>query len=341
VGNTSGILNSYASPAGGLNFFANPFSSAIDFDAFYNTNSAVFGSNNYYNVWDDDAGNYLLYTIGSGGGAGQYIPVGGGFFSDVGGTPGNIQFLSPPASPHHRVHQNIPLYKDDKVYLNRLVLHAEGNYSRDEMIVHFMKETSNNFVESEDLYKWPSMADNATEAWMTVDGIDITLNRPAPLQNHAYDVPVGFRCHKAGTYTITASGIESFNNTALIWIEDTKTGGPWYSLVDNPVYSFSAVPEDSEDRFILHFFGSQSIEDPVEEEVVKVYTYDGNVYILNRGNDRLKEYMIYDPLGRTVQSGSLDNSSMNRIRIADSFGYFIVKIISEERIYTGKILISR
>ena len=236
AGNSSGILLTPAVPPSGLNLLANPYSSAIDFDAFFTTNSSVLGSNDFYYVWQDgpsapNYGNYALYDVSSGGAAGPYIPVGGGMFVDIGGTPGQLQFLSPPAAGSHTVHQNLPLYKNEKAYHDRLVLNVAGVGFRDEMIVHFMEGSTNDFNLGEDLYKWFSMIENATEAWMIVDGIEVTLNSPEPLKNNPYQVPVNFKCGNEGTFTISASGIESFGGAALVWIEDLLEGGPWHDLV--------------------------------------------------------------------------------------------------------------
>ena len=68
-------------------------------------------------------------------------------------------------------------------------------------------------------------------------------------------VQMDFKCGEDGQYTITASQVESFEMGTEIWLEDLQTGSEWQNLVENPEYTFSATPDDPQDRFIIHFFG--------------------------------------------------------------------------------------
>ena len=344
-GDAGGVLQTPAVVPAGLNLLANPYSSAIDFDAFYTTNNAAMGANDFYYVWQDgiagpDYGNYAVYDVSSGGAAGQYVPVGGGMFLDLGGTPSQLQFLSPPAAGSHTVHQNLPLFKDKKAYLDRLVLDIEGNSFHDQAIVHFMEGSSNGFSLGEDVYKWKSMLENATEAWMIVDGQDVTINSPEPLLNNPYQVPLHFKCGKQDSYSITASGLESFESGALIWIEDLLTGKPWHNLNADPVYTFTGGPEDNPDRFILHFMGTQGIDEPAAIYPVTVYSTGKYVYIVNKGNERVREYIVFDMLGRELMRGDLPSADVNRICIDSGWGVYIICALTGQNVYTQKVVIS-
>jgi hypothetical protein len=210
----------------------------------------------------------------------------------------------------------------------------------DEIIIHFNKDASNNFKEGEDLYKWFSMLENAMEARMVIDGNESSLNRHHPLGNEAYDVPVSFRCSYPGTYTVDASGIQSFNGAALIWIEDKKTGAPWHSLVDDPVYTFTAGPDEPEDRFVVHFFGTQGIEDPDAEESINIYGSKQYVYVINELDETIEDINVYDILGNMIKGGEFDNTTINRIYVGDKVAVYIVEVITERRIYTRKVMLT-
>lgn len=344
-GDAGGVLQTSSVIAAGLNLLANPYPSSIDFDAFYATNSAALGAYDYYYVWQDgisgpNYGNYALYDVSSGGAAGQYIPVGSGMFLDIGGTPSQLQFLSPPAAGSHTVHQNLPLLKDEKAYRNRLVMEVEGNGFSDQAIVHFMEGSSNGFSLGEDVYKWASMLVNATELWMIVEGQELTINSPEPLQNRPYQVPLHFKCSSESTYTITASGMDSFEGAALVWIEDLLTGEPWHSLVSEPAYTFNGSPEDGHDRFVLHFFGTQGIVDPAPESPVSICSSGQYAYIVNKGTERIREYIVFDMLGRELMRGSLPSTDVNRIFIGREWGFYIISAQTSDRVYTQKVVIS-
>ncbi len=61
-----------------------------------------------------------------------------------------------------------------------LRLFVKGNNFSDEMIVHFKSDASNNYGVG-DAQKWPSMYENATEAWtVSADNINLTINSIAP-----------------------------------------------------------------------------------------------------------------------------------------------------------------
>ncbi|MBK7213171.1 MAG: hypothetical protein IPH88_07740 [Bacteroidales bacterium] len=65
-------------------------------------------------------------------------------------------------------------------------------------------------------------------------------------------IDLGFKCGVNGTYTITSEGMESFDATTPIWLEDLKTGAT-QNLRTNPVYSFNYATGEAENRFKLHF----------------------------------------------------------------------------------------
>lgn len=64
-------------------------------------------------------------------------------------------------------------------------------------------------------------------------------------------VPVGFEPGTTGTFTLTFNGLNSFDATSYIYLED-KTLGIMYN-VRNGNYTFTADSADGWDRFVLHF----------------------------------------------------------------------------------------
>jgi len=152
---------------------------------------------------------------------------------------------------------------------------------------------------------------------------------------------MNFKCGADDTYTITASQIESFEYGTEIYLEDLATGAEWHNLVENPVYEFTAGPLGIQNRFIVHFFGPTGIGDPEAESAVQIYGFHKDAYIVNHGTQSIKEYYVYDMMGRELQSGSLPNSTVNKVTIGDVSAYYIVKVITKEGgVYIDKVFIT-
>ena len=241
-----------------------------------------------------------------------------------------------------REHFSGPVLKNELEY-SRLRLTADGGLTKDELIIGFMEEATPGYDGRLDGLKWNSWVEGATEI-STVDESqnELTLNNLPPLMNDMISVPMNFKCSKPGGYIITASDLETFTIPTEIFLEDLVTGGEWHNLVENPIYAFAGSPEDPQARFVVHFFGSFGVEEPGESPMqgISIYSYGRDAYILNDMNEKIKEYVIFDMMGREVQRGSLPNATLNKIPVNHRAANYIVKVITEENVYSEKIFIS-
>lgn len=149
-----------------------------------------------------------------------------------------------------------------------------------------------------------------------------------------------FKCGAETSYTIKAINMESFEEGTEIWLEDN---GQWYSLNENPEYTFNCVPGEYTNRFILHFMGPTGLDDLTKDDGnVKIYSWQQDAYIMNRGSETMDEYIAYDMMGRELHRGTLANSTINKVKIDDVTGYYIIKVITKEGgVYTGKVYITK
>jgi hypothetical protein len=241
-----------------------------------------------------------------------------------------------------RTHSNAILLKNEPIDVLRL--YVNGNSFSDESIIHFQSNGSSNYGTG-DSEKWPSMYENATEAWtLSTDNMKLAINTLEPLTTNLVSVPLNFKCGAEGDYTIEAADIETFENGTEIWLEDLKTGEDWYNLVQHPVYTFSGSPSDLQERFIIHFFGPAGVEDnPVADaKSIQIYSWQHDAYVVNRGTETVKEYIAYDMMGRELQRGSLPNSTVNKIPVGNVSAYYIIKVITKEgNVYNGKVYITK
>jgi hypothetical protein len=316
-----------------VDLISNPYASSIDFDLFQLTNAGVI-TTTYY-IWQPGNGNYGTYTVGGGGTLSNDILPGQGFFVlTTAAAP--VSFLNT-----HRVHSAGPLVKSDVPYL--LTLEAAGNNFKDYTHVQFRDMATNNYDVMYDAHKWASIFPEATEiSTLSADMEYLTMNaNPMLSGNEMFSVPMTFKCSAADTYTITATGIESFDGGTQIFLEDLVAGGEWYDLVQNPVYEFTGNPGDDNNRFIVHFFGPTGIGD-LDSSPISIYSWGHDAYIVNHGNEAIKEYVAYDLMGRELHRGTLPNSTVNKVTIGDVSAYYIVKVITKEgRIFTEKVYITK
>jgi hypothetical protein len=340
----------------GVYLFSNPWPCYMKLDIFYNDNSlgTRLGGNSFFYTWEHENGTYgtwyydadldLWTGTGKINDAGGIINPGQGFFAQLASTTNQCRALaSATLGDNERVHGLTPFLKAEPA--NTLRLMAYGNNTQEELIINFRSTSTSGFDYRKDIEKWPSMYVEATEInTVSEDQHLLTVNSLPLLQpGQMTNVPMDFKCGVDGTYTITASQIESFESGTEIWLEDLKVGGEWYSLNDNPVYEFSGSPSDEISRFIVHFFGTTGIDDPLAEiNAIQIYSWGHDAYIVNRGTATVKEYIAYDMMGRELHRGTLPNSTVNKVTIGDASAYYIVKVITKEgRIYTDKVYITK
>jgi hypothetical protein len=333
----------------GLYLGSNPFPSGLDLKAWRSYmvgNGAGIGNSLY--VWDQSASTYSVATSGfSGwtytgvlGSTSAVINPGQGFFTQF--TNLNVNFLA--FNNSLRVHLHAPFIKDfedDEFPALRLALTKE--YSKDEVVIKFADGATSAYDDYCDGLKWMSMIEEASELMtLSADNVKLTIDFLPELGNELVTVPLEMKPGTNGEHIIDATEIINFESGSQIYLEDLQTGGEWIDLIDNPTYIFSSFVDDPLHRFNLHFFGPTGIEDPVaDEQLIHIYSYDHDAYIVNRGNEVIEEFVVYDMTGRELQRGTLPVSTVNKVYIGQVSGYYVVKVITNNRIYADKVFINR
>jgi hypothetical protein len=234
----------------GFNLVGNPYPSLIDIES---QGVTLTNLGNAFYFWDNSLngglGDFSIYLKGGSeiNGATQYISGGQGFFLKV-NSPGNIGTLSLDNSA--RLHQGEPTSKDPEV--NFLRLSAEGGVFSDETIICFNENATESFDSEFDAYKF-IVSDNVNHLYSrTPEDFGLAINTlPNILLDNGISVPLSYNVFESGSYTITASELESFFE-ANITLEDILVGTT-IDLNENPVYSFTGNPGDDPERFIIHF----------------------------------------------------------------------------------------
>jgi hypothetical protein len=332
---------------------SNPYPSGLDLNDFWLAHPAFLGG--VMRIWDPIAGSYAtmtrkvtpppagwLYTNGLVGTNGKINP-GQAFFietlSTYAGTYGDqIFYVS-----SYRDHYYGPFLKNtEESTSNSLRIKSSNEYYSDEAIIYFAEGASSD-KDDFDAVKWASMYEHGMDlSSLSTDNVELTVN-VMPEFEEMISIPVNFKTGISSDFTFTFSEMETFETGTEIFLEDKKIGGNWINLISNPVYEFIGDINDAQDRFIIHFFGPTGIEDPLAEvSNVQIYSWGQDAYIVNRGNETIKEYVAYDLMGRELHRGTLPNSTVNKVQIGDVSAYYIVKVITREgTIYTDKVYITK
>ncbi|MFZ4400211.1 MAG: T9SS type A sorting domain-containing protein [Bacteroidales bacterium] len=320
----------------GWNLLANPYPSAINWNinAGFTRNmleDAGFGDYAYW-IWNPINGNYGTFiSNGSFGtnGVTNYIASCQGFWVK---TTSATTFSMNNLSREHCISQ--PWLKTTTASENTLrlkVTTTENTYS-DEMIVNI--GSPNGLGGAEKMF---SRLQTAPDIFSTKQNNNWSINNLSTIIATTI-VPVGFKAGVNGNYSITANGINSFTTPTYIYLKDLKTN-TICNLNEHNEYSFTATTYDERMRFQLIFALSPlSVINNSIQQHTAIYSYDGNIYI--NSNESIKEITIYNTLGQLVKRYENFNGNVIIPMCTYKFGYYIVKMLTDQKVYTEKLLLN-
>lgn len=288
-------------------------------------------------IWDDSgSGNYRTGNSGGtyGTGISRYIAPMQGFFvkADSLVTGGTFKMTN-----NVRAHSTQSWVKSDVIQNNilRLKLSTEQNTYWDEMIVDF----NSSYTGDEGSPKLASWYTSAPEIWSLKNGKKYTFDRYKEISS-ALEVNVNVKCGVSGPYTISATNINEFDLSNIVYLEDLKTGNK-VNLKETGSYSFTGGPNDNKARFRITFAEITGTDVPEISKPVYIYSFGKDVYVnassLTTGNC---DVYIYDAPGRLVYNGKYTPVVGNhKFATLQTPGAYVVKVISHTGTTTAKIII--
>lgn len=300
----------------GWNLLGNPFSSAIEWDEVIKDG----GVDDAVYVWNGTE--YLSYVGGIGSLPGGIIPAMNGFMVHT--ALDNVTVTVPLNS---RIHSNTPYYKG--IYQNLLSLKAEANHITDESFVFFINEATAGFDSQYDAFKLMGV-EEAPELYSLINGNQLSINS-LPMEGNEI-IEMGFKCGLDGTYKLTSSGMESFDATVPIWLEDLKTG-TWQDLRLTQDYSFAYTTTDPEKRFRIHFsLGERSLK----SEDISVYSKPNTIVVANKSAIP-GTIEVFDLTGTHLLSTRLIASPSTEVPVHIPSGVYLVRVITENGNISNKV----
>ena len=235
-------------------------------------------------------------------------------------------------------------YKNTQSTNDVLWLTAEGPTGMtDETVVYFRPDASGGYDQPFDCQKlWGS--ENALQLYSnTSDNVQLAVNAMS-FGGVNTVVPIGFTIftsNASGIYSMTATKFESFRTGTSITLEDLKAQKT-QELTVNPVYNFTYTDGDNPARFLLHFnnpfFG---INDQVTNKDLQIYSYGHVVYLKDlTGKPGKGEMFVFSMIGQEIAHYPVADIQLNKYNFNLPNGYYIVRVISKDALYTGKIYLN-
>ena len=216
-----------------------------------------------------------------------------------------------------------------------LKLSVNGNGYSDKTYVRYFAESTPSFDQAFDAYKLFGI-EAAPQLYSILPDEIAAVNTLPGIETNS-DVAVGFKAGAENTYTLEATGIESFDAETPLLLEDLMTNTT-QDLRQNPVYSFTAAPGDMEHRFNLHFKKANGIDETVFKQI-GIYSNRNMVYISNP-NSLPGSIDVYDITGRLISSTHLTGNLSDKVDVGKYTGILLVKVITLKEISTGKVFVN-
>ncbi len=318
-----------------LELISNPYPSAVSWESLYARNiSKVFPVIYMYNADAQEWGDYNATTEIGTNGVSELIQVGQGFFVK---TQSVSQFNF---TDDDKRFSSFPLRSNDDSD-GSLRITINGNGMKDEMVINFMQEATTGYDELFDTRDWGSYYADATQIYSIVAGEKLSVNSLPFHYDQMTSVPVNIEAKAQATYELTFSNFESLINVD-IWLEDTYDEGNLIKISeDNSIYTFFGSPNLQADRFNIHFNASflpNAIEE-FEEKLIKVYSANSDLYIINNSKEIVKEVSVYNIMGQEISRTDVPEQNNYKIKIYGATAYYVVRIHTNKNIYTEKVFI--
>lgn len=299
-------------PDDGWNLIANPYPSAIDWDAnsFWtksNIDDAVY-------IYQADLQQYATYISGAGvNGGSQFIGSSQGFFVKANAVAPVLTITeSAKSSANPTFIRSTPNNNSGR----NLTITVEGNNFRDESLVRFHSNASNDFDSSLDGFKIYSSNPSVPSIATVINGTEYSINSlPENITN--VSIPVKVKVGVSGNYELKFKGVDAIFSQACVVLED-KLLSTQTSISEGSVYSFSMDASYSGNRFLIHVSSPTPV---VANNSSCNSSNDGQLQIEGTGNDSELNYAVSTESGSVVASGKVNaNGALIKGLAAGTYG---------------------
>lgn len=322
---------SFTDAAHGFNLIPNPYPSSIDWTAIPTKSNLA----DAFWIWNGATNNYGAYgsEVGTGtSGTTQYIPVGQAFFVRANAASPVITLTNAA-----RAHSTQAFLKNSASIANQLLIKAIAAGGSDEAIVAFKQEWSRG-TDAADVSKMTGGETAPQLSYTNTDGLDLSINA-LPFSNEDVIVPINFSLVPAGEVTFTASGLESFESSVPMYLEDLAQSKV-INLREQANYTFSHSGGDAGQRFQLRFKGVNNTPDQPTATEGSVFVSQGYLYIeVPSMQQTTVRVSVYDALGREFSEGKYTHSGLLQLPAPTATGVYVVRVQSGNKVFTAKVVV--
>ena len=323
----------------GFNLLGNPFTSGLSWDIIVNLPEYPLNTSKSVFFTKDNIQYTYVNGVGTPEGANGHIPPMQGFFVKTSGT-GNV-FKIPLSA---REHNSTPRYKGSEGSISLIRLSLSGNGKSDETVVRFDNNAKEGIDYDFDAVRLnirsgsPSITSMAGKTGMIINGI--------PFPETSVEIPLCVTPGNAsGKLTISVRQIEGLEDYNVLLTD--KSVNKTINLRTTPAYSLD-VPEGPESgRFVLTVKKNAEGEEmtAIREDQFMIYHAMDLINIKTVSEE-------WEGLSGTIKLLSITGRplSINRDRLfskdsllqieePDRPGIYLVEISSEQKRFTGKVVV--
>ena len=355
TGTFTGVPNNGTKPfsliynvdAANYNLVGNPFPSTIDADAFCTYNASkidgtiyfyqhtltlnaagVFPTGTNYSCWNKSG--YALATKSPDGHTDNVIPngiiqVGQGFFVKAIAS-GNIDFTNSMRrdDQNHQFLKTTNTTEKHRMWLNLL---SDTGSDINQILVGYISGATHGLDSN---YDGLLFGNTGSYLYSTINGSPYAIQGRALPFNSSDEVPLGFNCDIAGTFSIKLSNTDGlFSGNQDVFIRDNLTGTD--TNIKTAPYTFTSDAGAYENRFKIVYQQALGIpSNTFNENSVIVYKNTDWFHVSTKGIV-IKDIMVYDVSGRLIYKLNDVNDTTTVLKgLSQTKQVLFVKVISQE-----------
>jgi len=317
----------------GWNLVGNPYPSVLDWDA-VTIPAALSGAIWLFDPTVGANGDYKYYISGGGGSntTTHYIPSGQGFFVRATGGAGTLTLQN-----DDRSHGGQAFYKSGENN-QMLVLKATGNNITTQTAIRFIADATPQADRLYDVHKIISNSTDVPNVYTLCEEEKMAINTLPSIAGHE-TVPLYFEAGMDGTYSFTATELESLGEDVPVFLEDISLNYV-QDLRANPNYSF-AYTSSAVHGFNIHFKDATGV-DELQATAPQFHCFAGNgqLHVSYSGSGSLEgtaSISVYNSAGQLVMQTQTAQPETT-LALRGSAALYNVHILHNGQAFSTKVI---
>lgn len=297
----------------------NPFTGALTWDASVDWSLVNIGG--VAKIWNEAIQGYSDLTSSPS----TVIPATNGFMVQVSSGTGSLKL---PAAK--RAHSSQGFYKSSVPHLQLVARNTTVGNAQESNIV-FNPDATTSF---DLMYDGEFLAGHGPQFYSVAGNEKLSTNS-LPEFSEETVIPFNFIKNEGTNFTIEATGIETLEPAATVFLNDNKLGIK-HNLSENPVYAFTSTDGDAPARFELHF-GSVGINETPAAQTVQAWYYCRTLNV--KTSEGLTNIDVFNLKGQNLQNFELQGNGLQSVTINLPAGVYFARLVNGGTLKTVKFIV--